>query len=72
MLASSMMKDVPRLIKVELIAEPSINTTVGVGVAVILATKPCWMNPIIDFLVEDQVLDDEKEANRVRRVAAQY
>ena len=72
MLASSMMKDVPRLIKVELIAEPSINTIVGVGVAVILATKSCWMDPIIDFLIEDQVPDDEKEANRVYRVAARY
>ena len=30
------------------------------------------MKPIIDFLVEDWVLDDKKEANRVRRVAIQY
>ena len=30
------------------------------------------MDPIIDFLAEDQVLDDEKEANRVRQVASQY
>ena len=30
------------------------------------------MNPIIDFLAEDRVPDDEKEANRVRRVAARY
>ena len=67
-----MTEDVPRLIKVELIAKLSINIAVGVGVAVILTTEPCWMDTIIDFLVEDRVPDDEKEANRVRRVAAQY
>ena len=30
------------------------------------------MDPIIDFLAEDRVLTDEKEAERVRRVAAWY
>ena len=57
-LAASMIEEVPRLIKVELIAEPSIDVAdnigiAGVDVAVISATKPCWMDPIIDFLVED-------------------
>ena len=54
----------------ELIAEPSINT--AIGVAVVSMAGPCLMDPIINFLVEDQVLDDEKEANRVCRVAAWY
>ena len=72
MLASSMTKDVPQLIKVELIAEPSINTAVGVGVVVISTSEPYWMDPIIDFLAEDRVPDDEKEANRIHRVAARY
>ena len=66
MLASSMTEDVPQLIKVELIAESSINMAVGVRVVVISTTEPCWMDPIIDFLAKDQVLDDEMEANRVR------
>ena len=57
-LASSMTEEVPRLIKVELITEPSISMannaiTAGVDVAVISATEPCWMDPIIDFLAED-------------------
>ena len=52
-LASSMTEDVPRLIKVELIAESSIHTTVSVGVTMITMTKPCWMDPIINFLAED-------------------
>ena len=30
------------------------------------------MDSIIDFLAEDQVLDDEKEAGRVRKVVAWY
>ena len=30
------------------------------------------MDPIIDFLADDRILDDEKEANKVRRVAARY
>ena len=55
--ASSMTEDVPRLIKVELIAEPSINAMVGVGVGVgvaaISTAAPCWMDSIIDFLAED-------------------
>ena len=72
MLASSMTKDVPQLIKVELIAEPSINTAVGVGVVVISTSEPYWMDPIIDFLAEDRVPDDEKEANRVHREATRY
>ena len=34
--------------------------------------NPCWMNPIIDFLAEDKVPDDEKEAKKIRRVAPRY
>jgi len=67
-LASSLTEEVPRLIKVELVAEPSINARVGVSV--VTTVELCWMDPIIEFLVEDQVLADEKEADRVRRVAA--
>ena len=76
-LASAMTEGVPLLIKVELITKLSISTTTnggftGVCVIVILATKSCWMDPIINFLVEDRVLDDAKEPNRVRRLASRY
>ena len=72
-----MTEEVPRLIKVELIVKPSISVadnvnTAEVDVAMISMTGPCWMDPIIDFLAEDRVLDDEKEANRIRRVATRY
>ena len=72
MLASSVTKDVPQLIKAELISELSINTAVGVGVATISMVEPCWMDSIIDFLAEDRVPNDVKEANEVLRVAARY
>ena len=50
-LVSSLTEEVPWLIKVELVAELSINTRVGVSVVAIF--DMCWMDPIIDLLVED-------------------
>ena len=72
-----MTEDVPRIIKVELITEPSINTVTDVSVARISFTavtiaEPCWMDPIVDFLAEDCIPDDEKETSRVRRIASRY
>ena len=57
-LATSMTKEVPRLIKMELTVEPSISVAdnvniVGVDIAMISVTGPCWMDSIIDFLAED-------------------
>lgn len=69
-LVSSMTEDVPRIIKVELIVQSSIDA--AIGVVVVSTFGPCWMDPIINFLAEDQVPDDEKKANRVRQVAARY
>ena len=34
--------------------------------------NPCWMNSIIDFLAEDKVPNDEKEAKKIRRVVPWY
>ena len=61
----------------ELIREPSISMadnaiTVRVDVVVISATRPCWMDPIINFLAEDQVPDDVKEAKKIRQLASWY
>ena len=76
-LASSIVEEIPRLIKVELVPEPSIKVAGDEGVArvevtTITALGPSWMNPIIDFLADDRILDDEKEANKIHRVAARY
>ena len=69
-LALSMTNEVPRMIKVELIAEPSINAAVGVSMVVM--SELCWMDPIINFLAKYRELNDEKEAGRVPWVAARY
>ena len=58
-----------RLIKVEMVAEPSIDARLGVSV---VASKPSWMDPIINFLAEDRLPADTKEADGVRRMAARY
>ena len=70
-----MNEDVLWIIKVELIMEPSINTVTDVGVArisiiVVSTAEPCWMDPIVDFLAEDRILDDEKEASKVCQIAS--
>ena len=74
--ASAMTEDIPRLIKVELVTELSINTTaedaIRIDMAAITITGSCWMDPIIEFLAENRVSDDESEANKVCRVALRY
>ena len=64
-LASSSTEGIPRLIKVELVAKPSIS--VGVRVSKMATVKLCWMDPIINFLAEDRVPADEKERKRYAR-----
>ena len=44
----------------------------GVDVTMISTTKLCWMDLIIDFLTEDRVPDDEKEAKKIRQVTSWY
>ena len=56
----------------ELVPEPSIKVAGDVGVVgtdftTITTFGPCWMDPIIDFLAEDRVSCDEREANKIRR-----
>ena len=69
-LASLLVEEIPRLIKVEVVVEPSIN--VGVNVLMVTMVGPCWMGPIIDFLAFDQVQANEKEAEKVCWTTAQY
>ena len=61
----------------ELVPEPSIKVAGNEGAARVEVTAvttlgPSWMDPIINFLVDDRIPDDEKEANKVRKVAARY
>lgn len=50
--------------------EPSID--VKVNVSTVMVSKPCWMDPIIEFLAENRVPNDEKEVKKIRRIAARY
>ena len=72
-----MIEDVPLIIKVELITKPSINTVtnvdvVGISVTTVSTAEPCWMDPIVDFLAEDRISNDEKEASKVSQIASRY
>ena len=69
-LASSLIEEVPRLIKVEVVKEPSIEARLGVLVVAI--SELCWMDPIINFLAKDRLPADTKEADRVCRMVARY
>ena len=75
-LALAMTEDIPRQIKVELIAEPSISAMANwaskVDVAAITTAGSCWMDPIIEFLAEDRMPDDKSEVNKIRQVASRY
>ena len=61
---------------VKLITKLSISTTADgatrVDVTAITTIGSSWMDQIIEFLADDRVLDDESEANKVRRVASRY
>ena len=53
-------------------AYSTTDIDVAIGIAVVSTPEPCWMDSIINFLAKDQVPNNEKEANRVCRVAARY
>ncbi|XP_030924958.1 uncharacterized protein LOC115951992 [Quercus lobata] len=62
-LASSITKDIPQLIRVELVPESSIKVSRNEGAARVEVTAvatlgPSWMDPIIDFLADDRILED--------------
>ena len=38
----------------------------------VLTIEPCWMDPIVYFLAEDHISDDEEKANKVHRVASRH
>nr|XP_023924870.1 uncharacterized protein LOC112036287 [Quercus suber] len=76
-LASSSVEDVPRLIRVELIAEPSIQVPDEATIMVdrvnsVPSLAPCWIDPIVAFLAENVIPEDEKEASKIRRTAPRY
>ncbi|XP_075640451.1 uncharacterized protein LOC142612219 [Castanea sativa] len=69
-LASSITNEVPRLIRVELVAKLSISARTGVSQ--VTTAGNCWMDPIVKFFAEDRIPEDEKKAARVQQNASRY
>lgn len=69
-LVSSQTEEVSWLIKVEVVRKPSIDAKVNIST--ISTFEPCWMDPIIEFLAENRLLSEGKEAKKVCRVFAQF
>ena len=63
-LASSLTEEVRRLIKVEIVKGSSID--IKVNISIVMVSEPCWMDPIIEFLAEDHVPNDEKEVKKTQ------
>nr|POE97696.1 hypothetical protein CFP56_06509 [Quercus suber] len=73
-LASTVTEEIPRLIKVELVKEPSIRVANDLiaarfSVTAITTLGPCWLDPIVDFLAEDRAPSDEMKASKIHRIA---
>ena len=63
-LATASQEDLSRLTPVEYLAEPSIDLY-GEEFAPI-ESKPSWMDPIWDYLIDEHLPDDPKEASKIR------
>lgn len=50
--------------------EPSIG--LRVNVSAIALSDPSWMDSIIEFLAEDRLPSESREANKVSRIAAWF
>ena len=69
-LASIPTDEIPRLIKVEVVQEPSIDPKVNISA--VSLPEPSWMDSIIEFLTEDRLPSESKEADKVHRSAARF
>ena len=69
-LATASQEDLSRSTLVEYLAEPSIDLY-GVEVAQI-ESEPSWMDPIWDYIIDGRLLDDSKEAAKIRTRSARF
>ena len=69
-LATASQEDLSRLTPVEYLAEPSIDLY-GEEVTPI-ESKPSWMDPIWDYLIDGRQPDDPKEASKIRTRSARF
>ena len=69
-LATASQEDLSRLTPVEYLAEPSVDLY-GEKVAPI-ESEPSWMDPIWDYLIDERLPDDPKEAAKTRTRSARF
>ena len=70
MLTSLLADEIPQLIKVEVVHDPSIDSKVGVST--VSSLESSCMDSIIQFLADDRLPSESKEAYRVRRIVAWF
>ena len=69
-LATTSQEDLGRSTLVEYLAEPSIDLC-DVEVTQI-GSEPSWMDPIWDYIIDERLLDDPKEAAKIRTRSAGF
>ena len=69
-LATALQEDLNRSTPIEYLVEPSIDLC-DVVVAQV-GSKPSWMDPIWDYIIDGRLPDDSKEAAKVRARSARF
>ena len=69
-LTTTSQEDLGGLIVVEYLPEPSVSINNGEVSPVM--SKPSWMDPIWDYLVEGTLLSNPKEASKLRARSARF
>ena len=69
-LSTASQKDLRRSTPVEYLAEPSIDLYGGVVAQV--GSKPTWMEPIWDYIIDGTLPDDPKETAKIRARSARF
>ena len=69
-LATTSQEDLDRLVSVEHLPEPSVNIN-NEEVSPIMS-EPSWMDPIWDYLVDEILSSDPKEASKLRTRSARF
>ena len=69
-LATASQEDLSRLTPVEHLVEPSIDLN-DVEVSPVMS-KPSWMDPIWDYLIEGLLPNDPREASKLRMRSARF
>ena len=69
-LATASRKDLDRLVLIDYLPKPSMNVD-GEEVSLVMS-EPSWMDPIWDYLVDETLPSDPKEASKLRTRSARF